>query len=80
MHSGRYIDTAALITGQGPLPVVTPRALADVRADADRHAIEASLRATRHNVSAASRLLNISRLSLYRLMEKYHVQLPRKTD
>lgn len=80
MNTGRYIDVDALMADTGCMPEAPPRALSEVRADADRQAIQATLRATRHNVSAASRLLNISRLSLYRLMEKYHVQMPRKTD
>ncbi|HLV78195.1 MAG TPA: sigma-54 dependent transcriptional regulator [Marinobacter sp.] len=46
------------------------------RARADQQAISTSLSLTRHNISAAARLLRISRVSLYRLMDKYHLQPP----
>ncbi|EMP55189.1 sigma-54 dependent transcription regulator [Marinobacter santoriniensis NKSG1] len=39
---------------------------------ADREALAYSLALTRHNVSAAARLLGISRVSFYRLMEKHN--------
>jgi len=48
--------------------------LACAREQADKSIIELSLACTDHNISAASRLLNISRLSLYRLMNKYAVE------
>jgi DNA-binding NtrC family response regulator len=41
------------------------------RAKADRQALSVSLALAHNNVSAAARLLNISRVSLYRLMDKY---------
>jgi DNA-binding NtrC family response regulator len=44
------------------------------RSRADKQAISVSLALAHNNVSAAARLLNISRVSLYRLMEKH--QLP----
>jgi transcriptional regulator of acetoin/glycerol metabolism len=40
------------------------------RAQAERHAVISSLTLANHNVSAAARQLQISRLSLYRLMQK----------
>ncbi|KMQ76517.1 sigma-54 dependent transcriptional regulator [Marinobacter subterrani] len=43
------------------------------RSRADRQAISVSLALTHNNVSAAARLLNISRVSLYRLMEKHRL-------
>jgi DNA-binding NtrC family response regulator len=43
------------------------------RSRADRQAISVSLALAHNNVSAAARLLNISRVSLYRLMDKHHV-------
>jgi len=48
--------------------------LACAREQADKSIIALSLACTDHNISAASRLLNISRLSLYRLMDKYAFQ------
>jgi DNA-binding NtrC family response regulator len=43
------------------------------RSRADRQAISMSLALAQNNVSAAARLLNISRVSLYRLMDKHSV-------
>ena len=43
------------------------------RSRADRQAISVSLALAHNNVSAAARLLNISRVSFYRLMDKHHV-------
>jgi len=44
------------------------------RAKADQEAICTSLSLTHQNISAAARLLNISRVSLYRLLEKHRLQ------
>lgn len=41
------------------------------RSQAERQAVRCSLAMTHNNVSAAARLLDISRVSLYRLMEKH---------
>ncbi|WP_152205371.1 sigma-54-dependent transcriptional regulator [Marinobacter changyiensis] len=41
------------------------------RARAEQHALSCSLALTNHNVSAAARMLKISRVSFYRLMEKH---------
>ncbi len=46
--------------------------LKEFRARADRQALRCSLRLANHNMSETARLLNISRVSLYRLMEKYN--------
>lgn len=43
------------------------------RSQADRRAISVSLALAQNNISAAARLLNISRVSFYRLMDKHHV-------
>ena len=45
--------------------------LKEAREIADRRVIDASLRQAGNNVSVAARSLGISRLTLYRLMEKY---------
>ncbi|MDX1757207.1 MAG: sigma 54-interacting transcriptional regulator [Marinobacter sp.] len=54
----------------------TPEGLSldDFRARAEQQAVSCSLALTHNNVSAAARLLNISRVSMYRLMAKYHTQ------
>lgn len=46
--------------------------LDDFRARAEQQAVTCSLALTHNNVSAAARLLNISRVSMYRLMTKHH--------
>lgn len=48
------------------------------RFQADRKAISVSLALAQNNISAAARLLNISRVSFYRLMDKH--QVPLKTS
>lgn len=53
--------------------------LKQFRARAEQQAISCSLALTQHNVSAAARLLKISRVSLYRLMEK-HAPFPQQTE
>ncbi|MDO6441342.1 sigma-54 dependent transcriptional regulator [Marinobacter sp. 2_MG-2023] len=45
--------------------------LKEFRAQADRQALRCSLKLANNNMSEAARLLNISRVSLYRLMDKY---------
>lgn len=46
--------------------------LEEFRARAERQALSCSLALARHNISAAARILKISRVSFYRLMEKYN--------
>ncbi|MFT6914254.1 MAG: DNA-binding NtrC family response regulator [Motiliproteus sp.] len=47
--------------------------LAQTRAEADRAAIESALRCSGHNVTEAARLLGVSRVTLYRLMNKFEI-------
>lgn len=49
--------------------------LAQFRARAEKQALHCSLALTRHNISAAARLLRISRASFYRLIDKYQLPL-----
>lgn len=65
----------------GLLPTTTPAqtdrfSLQAFRARADQEAITTSLSLTHQNISAAARLLKISRVSFYRLLEKHRVQPP----
>ncbi|WP_166263352.1 helix-turn-helix domain-containing protein [Marinobacter caseinilyticus] len=55
-----------------PATVTTPTkvTLAEYRARAEQEAVAHCLALTRHNVSAAARLLDISRVSLYRMMKR----------
>ncbi len=58
-------------------PVQTDRfTLEAYRARADQEAIRTSLSLTHQNISAAARLLKISRVSFYRLLEKHRLQPP----
>ncbi|MBZ2169149.1 sigma-54 dependent transcriptional regulator [Marinobacter sp. F4216] len=50
----------------------TNLSLEEFRARADRQALSCSLALAHHNISAAARILKISRVSFYRLMEKYN--------
>lgn len=47
------------------------KTLAEVRAESEKRAIQQALQRARHNISMAARELDISRLTLYRLIEKY---------
>jgi DNA-binding NtrC family response regulator len=53
----------------------TIRTLVGARAAAEKEAIQYALRHTGNNVSRAARELRISRVTLYRLMEKYGIQI-----
>lgn len=47
--------------------------LAQVRIEAERHAIRSSLRHSSNNISEAARCLGIARMTLYRLMHKHQL-------
>ncbi len=47
------------------------KSLSDIKAEAERNAVFSSLRRNRENIAAAARELKVSRVTLYRLMEKY---------
>ena len=55
-------------------PNCTLMTLAEARAKAEKASIETTLAAVRNNVSKAARRLNISRVTLYRLMEQHSIQ------
>ena len=68
---------------QGSLPnTANPSqlTLAAFRNAAERHALSSSLGLTQKNVSAAARMLNISRVSFYRLLEKHKNDLSSHSD
>jgi DNA-binding NtrC family response regulator len=52
--------------------------LADARAQAERESVERALFESANNVSKAAKRLGIGRVTLYRLMNKYRVNLPEK--
>ncbi|GAB1595046.1 sigma-54 dependent transcriptional regulator [Lysobacter claricitrinus] len=69
MAEGRLITAADL--GLGEVVAPTPPTLEDVRNDASRRAIEAALRRSRGRLVDAARELDVSRVTLYRLMQRY---------
>ena len=52
--------------------------LSSVRAAIEKNAIQMSLVDTANNVSAAARNLGVSRVTLYRLMDKFDINIERK--
>lgn len=57
----------------GRRPLVT---LENAREEAERTAIMTALKKTRNNISRAARELGISRVTLYRLLDKYQLKVP----
>lgn len=71
MCEGRWISAADL----GLEPAGERCTLGEIRAHAERTAIEQALSATGGNISQAAQELGISRVTLYRLIEKYRLEL-----
>ncbi len=57
---------------QGKRSAIT---LDEARAEAEKETIQHGLQRTHHNVSRAARDLGVSRVTLYRLMQKHHIAL-----
>jgi len=69
---GRTISPLDLGFDKEPASYVR-MSLAEAREEAEKKVIASSLRYAGNNISAASKLLDISRLSLYRLMSKHNM-------
>ena len=54
-------------------PMAIAQSLADARDDAERGAVIAAIEHSRHNLSEAARSLGVSRVTLYRLLEKHAI-------
>jgi DNA-binding NtrC family response regulator len=54
---------------------ISIKTLEEARADADRETILSTMRHTCFNMSRAAKNLGISRVSLYRLIDKYHLKI-----
>lgn len=86
LSEGPMIHAGDLGLAQAPAKGRKPKylTLEQARANAEQQAISCSLALTNHNISAAARILNISRVSLYRLMDKYasdsHVNSEERSD
>lgn len=72
MCDGRLLKPRDLGLNQ-EAPNVGLMTLAEARARAEKDVIEATLRTVRNNVSKAARRLDISRVTLYRLMEQHAI-------
>ncbi len=64
-------DDLGLDRRSGPRNIMT---LAEARAEAEKRAVKAALHQTGNNITQASRVLDVSRPTLYRLMEQYQVE------
>lgn len=66
-----YISAADLGLSEFDETASCVRTLAQVRAESEKLAVKEALQRCRHNVSMTARALGVSRLTLYRLLEKY---------
>ena len=73
MSENRMITPADLGLADSELPE-TPIPLEQARAQAEELAVRSCLSHAMHNVSSAARLLGVSRVTLYRMMEKYGIR------
>jgi len=76
MCEGRLISPRDLGLDQDA-PNCSLMTLAEARAKAEKEAIETTLSAVRNNVSKAARRLDISRVTLYRLLEQHAIDWQR---
>jgi DNA-binding NtrC family response regulator len=76
----RAIRTDELGLAQPSLPSATaPRSLGEVRAKTEGQLIRNALAANNFNVTRAARTLGVSRVTLYRLIEKYRIEPRRRS-
>ncbi|MBA2777860.1 sigma-54 interaction domain-containing protein [Billgrantia kenyensis] len=73
MSNGPFIEADDLPFGNTDEPH-RPPTLEEIRQQAERSTIISALKRNRYNVARASRELAVSRVTLYRLMEKYDIQ------
>jgi DNA-binding NtrC family response regulator len=73
MAEGRWIVPADLGLDGRP---AAPATLAQARRQAERTAVEAAMKDSGYNVSQAASRLGVSRVTLYRLLDKYALQTP----
>ena len=67
----RYIEPADLGLAEQGIADEAPRPLAEVRDKAERAALQTALRSNAGNVTQAAKTLRISRMTMYRMMEKH---------
>jgi DNA-binding NtrC family response regulator len=73
MSDSPYIEATDLPIGNPDRPR-RPATLEEIRQQAERTTIVNALKRSRHNIARTSRELGVSRVTLYRLMEKYDIQ------
>lgn len=75
MSDKRFITAEDLGLGAGGEAERSILTLEEARTQAEIEAILSTLRQTGNNISRAARSLGISRVTLYRLLDKYHIQV-----
>ncbi len=73
MSDGPLITVADLQLNTSSAPLAS-RSLAHARAGTDRGLIEAALKRSGHNITAAARELGVSRVTLYRMLRRLHIR------
>ena len=78
MSNGQYITADDLDLDSENTEEVMPFNLREIRANAERHAILRALSHCHGKIAHASRLLGVTRPTLYTLLEKYDIQVKQK--
>ncbi|WP_162623138.1 sigma-54 interaction domain-containing protein, partial [Billgrantia lactosivorans] len=73
MSNPPYIEAEDIPIGIPGKPLQPPT-LEEIRDQAERDTILSALKRNRHNIARASRELGVSRVTLYRLLDKYDIQ------
>lgn len=69
------VDLGFTETNAMSMPAMLPSMnLEQAKSEAEKNVIQATLRAVDHNISRAARELGVSRMTLYRLMDKHHIR------
>lgn len=73
MSNAPYIE-AENVPIANPGKPLQPPTLEEIREQAERNAIIRALKRNRHNIARSSREIGVSRVTLYRLLDKYDIQ------
>jgi DNA-binding NtrC family response regulator len=77
MAEGRWVTIADLGLEDVDLSAPEPATLREARIDLERRMVRDALEQSRHNVQTAARRLGVSRMTLYRLLERYAIDVQR---
>lgn len=80
MANGQYITAEDLDLNTAEDEEVMPFNLREIRANAERHAILRALNHCHGKIAQSSRLLGVTRPTLYTLLEKYDIQVKSKEN